>query len=340
MTSTTLRRIGALLALAGLVLTLAAFTTGTPAGAAPVSSPICNNQKPDQANCVDGDRHGTLTTEVQADGTLVLTVAGDAGFGGWSGVKICIPGEPMTTSADCTGADKGDTLVPPSQYTVSGVDGLAAADDSDAGYTFDCDASFSMLVDEVALDGDPTPSYTVHLSPCAGGTDEAFGTAEAFVAPTSSTTEGTTTTTTLTPTTTTTLAPTTTTTLAPTTTTTLATTTTTTLAPTTTTMAVTTPTTASMGGTAAGNGDVADSTVEPLAVLGALTVRPGAPSAAAVTLARTGTSTTTSAMLPVGLLLLLFGSVLVFVTNWRTLQPARVRPRGAVARPGRRPLRR
>ena len=319
MTPTILRRTGALTALVGLVLTLAAFTTGTPAAAEAVDSPICNNQKPDQANCVGGDRHGTLRAELQADGSLLFTVAGDPGFGGWSGVKICIPGEPMTTSADCTGADKDDTLVPPSQYAVNGTSGLAA-DAGGAGYTFDCDASFSMLVDEEALDGDATPSYTVHLSPCAGGTDEAFGTAEAFVVE---------------PTTTTTTEATTTTDQATTTTNTEATTTTTAAATTTSTTAGTTPTTAgTTTGAVEGTAVQADTTSERTAVLGAQVARPvtataapapaAAPAAATVPLARTGI--TTLDVLPVGLLLLLLGSVLVFATNLRNARrPAYVR---------------
>lgn len=321
MTPTTLRRTGALTALAGLVLTLAAFTTGAPAGAAPVSSPICNNQKPDQANCVGDDLHGTLTAELQADGSLLFTVAGEPGFGGWSGVKICIPGEPMTTSADCTGADKGDTLVPPSQYTVDGATGVSS-DAGGAGYTFDCDASFSMLVDDDALDGDATPSYTVHLSPCAGGTDEAFGTAEAFVVTT--TTEPTTTT-----------ADATTTTSEATTTTTTEATTTTTTGATTTSIAGTEATTTTAGtstGTATATPPAADA--DRTVVLGAQLARPDTVVAAApasadrpsatAPLARTGTSTTT-VYATLGVLLVLLGSLIVFATNQRTLQPAAVR---------------
>ena len=318
MTPTTLRRTGALTALAGLVLSLAAFTTSAPAGAAPVASPICNNQKPDQTNCAGGDLHGTLTAEVQSDGSLLFTVAAEPGFGGWSDVKICIPGEPMTTAADCTGSDKGDTLVPPTQYTVGGATGVSA-DGGGAGYTFACDTSFSLLVDEDALDGDATPSYTVHLSPCAGGTDEAFGTAEAFVDVTT-TTEATTTTEDATTTT------------EATTTTTEATTTTTEATTTTTTLTRSdTPT----GGTSTATETPRAATAERTAVLGEQVARPDTAAAAAVAahstrpaagapLARTGTSTTT-VYGAIGVLLVLLGSLLVAATNRRTLQPVPVR---------------
>jgi LPXTG-motif cell wall-anchored protein len=300
---------GAVTALSGLALSFAALTTSTPVAAAPVDSPICNNQKPDQPNCVGSDLHGTLTAEVQSNGDLSFTVAPEGGFGGWSGVKVCIPGEAMTTAADCTGQDK-DTLVSPADYAVSGVTGAVA---SDVGYSFDCDGSFSMLVDADALRGDATPSYTVHLSPCAGGTDEAFGTAEAFEAPASTTpTSEETTTSTSEATTTTTGA-----------------TTTTGVTPTTTTGA--TPTTAAMGGVRS----TQELVVEPerLAVLGEELVRPSAAAAPATTAAapatlpRTGSSS--RALLLLGVVLVAFGSVLVLGVNRRRPVPVPVtsRPR-------------
>ncbi len=350
-----IRRIGALSLVLGLVLSFTAIAVGAPAGAA-ASSNICNNQQPGRANCQGAEFHGTLTAEVQANGDLEFTIVGNSGFIGWNEIKICIPQVGPTQGADCTGSDP--EIVSPTQYELSGVSG---AQEFAKNVTFDCDTNFSALVDKSAFPAGTRPTYTVHLSPCNGGTDEAFGTADTFMATTTTstststtsttaptTTSSTSTSTTSTSTSTTTAPTTTSTTSAPTTTTTTAPTTTT-LAPTTTstsTTSTTAPTTTtSTSGVLPATIDRSTTTSAPsgsittptpgggagttgAAVLGAVLSReaasPAGSQVGSATLPRTGFAS--PILLAVGVGLMLLGYLAVTIGGRRALQPAFLSP--------------
>lgn len=340
--TTLLRRLGPTAFAGGLLLTsIGLIFTGAPiAGAADGSEtvPICNNQRsstPD-ANCQGDARHGTLTTSYDASGNLVFDVLATAdGFAGWNAIKICIPQVGPTDGADCTGADGP---LSPSSYTVTGADGVV---EGDKEVTFTCDGAFRATVDASVVAGTDAPSYTVHLTACAGGaaggstgTDEAFGSAARpaeDTTTTSSTTSSTSTTSTVPASTTTTPTTTSTTSTVPATTTTTPTTMSTTSTVPATTTPTTTPTTAA-------------SVVMPAApttpstpnavVLSEQLVRPASPAvvspavavaptaaAAPVGLARTGT--TTMPLVPLGLGLTLAGA-LALVAARRPLTPATV----------------
>src|SRR5437867_10044213 len=98
------RRLGAAFFIVGLFAGTVAALTAAPAGAADPTSPICNNQHgdPTKPDCQGGDVHGTVTYHRDADGNLVLDVAPVDDFGGWSGVKVCLPYGGPTQGADCT----------------------------------------------------------------------------------------------------------------------------------------------------------------------------------------------------------------------------------------------
>ncbi len=321
----TIRRIGALSLVLGLLLSYTAISVGAPAGAAPTATPVCNNQSPAGPNCVGTENHGTVTAEIQSDGNLTFTFAGNANITGWNDIKICIPQVAKTNSADCRPQDPEILLS--SQYSLVDVTNPQPGSKNIA---FDCDKNFSAIVDKSAFPSGTTPSYTVHLSVCNGGTDEAFGTADAFVAPTT-TSSSTSSSSTSSSSTSSTSTSSTSTTSTSTTTTTAPTTTTTTTAPTTTTAAGGgTPTTAGGGGggtptTAGGTGGNATGATVAGVVLSRETGA-AAPTAAPsiqvspVAIARTGFAS--PVLLALGVALMLLGYFAVTIGGRRELVPA------------------
>src|SRR5438552_2835954 len=167
-------------------------------------SPICNNIKSgDGSTCNVGDLpHGIVTWQVDgSSGDLVLQVDGVPGFE-WSTLFVCVPYAGPTNSADCVAGDS--PLTPGTQYTVTGESATYNAHDT----ALDCqDAAvtdqFTIDVKAAALPSTDF-SWAIHLGPCTGNTDEAFGTVTQPA--TTTTTEAATTTTTEAATTTTTAA--------------------------------------------------------------------------------------------------------------------------------------
>ena len=87
----TIRRIGALSLVLGLTLSFTTISVGAPAGAAPTNTPVCNNQSPAGPNCAGAEDHGTVSAQIQSDGNLRFTFAGNANITGWNDIRSAFP---------------------------------------------------------------------------------------------------------------------------------------------------------------------------------------------------------------------------------------------------------
>ncbi|HEX2850580.1 MAG TPA: hypothetical protein VHN98_08505 [Acidimicrobiales bacterium] len=180
----TRRRAGALVLLAGLILVgFASFAGAAGAATAPADNAndnkVCNNQSGDPTKDCQGDKyHGDVTTSFDTDGNLVFSITGVDGFtAGWNDLFICIPGTPRTRSADCQG-NTASTLSPTTYDVTTPTPNTEGTKD----VTFACSTAVTAVVEASALPAGTFP-WTLHLNTCAGGTDEAFGSATRPPAP-------------------------------------------------------------------------------------------------------------------------------------------------------------
>lgn len=172
--SSAVRRTGALVVLLGLLLVGFASFAGTAGATTPTDNDnkVCNNQKGDPSrDCVGDSYHGDVSATFDASGNLVFDITATNGFTGWNDLFICIPGTPRTTSADCQGNTA--SVLSPAHYDVTtpSTNSEGAKD-----VTFACSTHVTAVVDASVLPSGTFP-WTLHLAPCQGGTDEAFGSA-------------------------------------------------------------------------------------------------------------------------------------------------------------------
>ena len=179
-----MRRVGAMAALVGLVLTMVAIIVSAgPATAAANPGLVCNNQqnRPEK-DCVGDKNHGTIAASFDTAGNLVFDLDAASGFSGWRQIYICVgTGDTPTNRADCQG--NTPTVLRPDaaggdQYDVTDVEPDSTITEHAKDVTFgECATGITAVVDAGAL---PPGGFNwiVHVNSCEGTTDEAFGTAQ------------------------------------------------------------------------------------------------------------------------------------------------------------------
>src|SRR5437667_3675712 len=174
------RHAGVACIIVGLIATVASVSA--PSASASTSSPICNQQN-SETTC-PGNEHGTATATILGDGSLEFHMAGASGYT-WKEIFVCVPYPGQGRGADCNSSSDNDgdytdgeeLLQPGTDYTVTGATGVTNGNHS---ATFDCDDDFRATVKPAVVEAQPNSTFkwALHLTPCGGGSDEAFGSSD------------------------------------------------------------------------------------------------------------------------------------------------------------------